>query len=116
MSAPEPLDLPEPEPEIVGPCSRVPYLTEEMLAARLEDPGFAEVLGRARARARSEEYRPERHHPHRSVGRGEFRVDPEAMENLEAIRERFAARGARWREVPAEREAAIESTRHLKAL
>jgi len=116
MSA-EPLDdAPEPEPEVAGPHSRLPFNPPELLVARMEDPSFAEVMGRARAKARHEEYRPERHHPYRGVGRRIVREDTEAAANLAEVIARFGAKGAKWRPVEPEREKAVETTRHLRAL
>lgn len=45
------------------PSLPIPLLPGEVLAARSEDPGFADVLGRARARAKNEAYDPTIHHP-----------------------------------------------------
>ena len=100
----------------MGPCSPVPYLCGEVLSGRLEDPSFAETLGRARALARREPYDPERHHPWRGVRRGEFRVDPAEEAALEKLLERFSARGARWRSVTPERESAVDGARHLRVI
>ena len=102
---------------MAGPHSRVPFVCGDTMAARLEDPQFAEVLGRARAKARHEEYDPARHHPWRGVGRGRWAVDPEAQANLSEIIARFAAKGGKWKpEVPPEREKAVEQARHLRLI
>lgn len=109
--------LDEPEPPQTGPATRRPWLTPEVAAARQEDPGFAEILGRARAKARQEPYDPAKHHPYRARGRSIRDVAPEVDEQLQAVIQRFSERGARWRDsVPARREPAVETTRHLRAL
>lgn len=102
---------------MAGPHSRVPFVCGDTMAARLEDPAFADVLGRARARAKMDEYDPAKHHPWRGVGRGEFRVDPQAEANLRDVIARFAAQGAKWRPaVEPQRDQAVEKTRHLRLL
>jgi hypothetical protein len=78
-----------------GPVSRLPLLPPEVRAARAEDPTFAEVLGRARAKARRAEYRPEAHYPYRYAGPSHDRVNPVHVEKMAALVEKWERRGER---------------------
>lgn len=75
-----------------APHSHLPLLPPEVVAARFEDPHFAEVLGRARARARDEEYRPQVHYPHRYGGH-RAKADTANDEKVEKLRADWMARG-----------------------
>jgi hypothetical protein len=79
-----------PQPD--EPEDKPPPLPPEVQRARAEDERFAETLGRARAKARGEEYDPEIHHPDRFVSR--YDVKPEAERALAEILERYRTRGA----------------------
>lgn len=85
------------------PHSQLPLLPPEVVAARLEDPTFGEVLGRARAKGRREEYDPAVHYPFRYGGRGMNRVHPATERKINELIERWESRGAHW-------------NRHLRAI
>ncbi len=98
MSTPDHVEEETPpavKPEVLGPCSPVPFLPPDLMAARLEDPEFGEVLGRARALAKGEPYDPAKHYPHRPTGRSLTRVTPEVEERIQAVIERFNGRARR---------------------
>jgi len=84
------------------PSCPLPPLPTEVARARAEDPGFAEVLGRARATARGVEYDPEIHHPNAPRGAGHDHVTPEHIERMYELIDRWTDRGA--------------GVRHLRAL
>ncbi len=78
-----------------APHSHLPIHPPEVRAARLEDPAFAEVMGRARAKALRTEYRPEVHYPFRPVGKSVDRANPAHDERLAELLERWTRRGER---------------------
>lgn len=80
-----------------GPHSVLPILPPEVAAARAEDPEFAEVMARARAKARERPYTPERDYPYR--GRRGDDAKPEEYEptsdGVDELLERWSKRGER---------------------
>lgn len=87
-------------------------LPPDVIAARLEDPSFAEVLGRCRARVRREGYDPERHYPYRGklgFAKVPVIVDREANERMAKLIEEWTTRGDQPNRY-------IEDRRHLRAL
>lgn len=73
------------------PFSDLPLLPAEVVRSREEDPSFAEVLGRARARIAGVEYDPAKHYPHRP-GAGKMDVPQELAEKVQALIADWAAR------------------------
>lgn len=95
----------------------------EVLNARREDPDFAEVMGRARARARGEDYDPDLHHPDRGLVRAGAKLDPENLASLYELIDRWMDR--RVEPAPYRPQAAapqearpqpVPPRRHLRAL
>lgn len=82
------------KPEEVYESSRLPLLPPDVVKCRLEDPGFAEILGRARAKGRNEEYRPEIHFPYRPGG---TRANEQSSDEdqVEKTLQKWEARGNR---------------------
>jgi hypothetical protein len=78
---------------IEWPHSRLPLLPSEVQKAREEDPGFAEIFGRAVARARGVEYQPELHYPYRGY-RGDLPTSEreQAHEELRDLVDRWSKR------------------------
>jgi hypothetical protein len=64
----------------------------EVQRARAEAPEFAEVIGRARARARGVAYDPEQHHPDLGHRSPEQRASAEHDEKLRELLKRVKAR------------------------
>jgi hypothetical protein len=75
------------------PSCPLPLHPEEVVRARAEDPAFAEVLGRARAKARGVEYDPTIHHPNAPRSGIHDRVKPEHEAAAEALRAEWETRG-----------------------
>lgn len=67
-------------------------LPAEVRLSREEDPEFAELLGRVRARARNETYTPARHHPDRKR-RGSDYVNPDDLQKMYELIDRWMERG-----------------------
>jgi hypothetical protein len=94
--------------EDVYPHSRLPLLPPEVVRARLEDPHFAEVLGRVRAKIRRQEYQPELHYPHRP-GAGLPGASSENEDRLVDLMDKWRERGNQWSRT-------VENRRHLRAV
>lgn len=80
----------------------------EVVAARKEDPTFAETLGRARARILNVPYDPEKHHPMRPSGSVDH-VPAEADARIAEILATWQARANRWNRT-------VEDRKHLRAI
>lgn len=80
--------------EPAAPSSVVPMPPAEVVRARVEDPTFAEVLGRARAKARGVEYDPELHHPNRPRSNAADWVNPQRVDAMNALIDRWLERGS----------------------
>lgn len=65
----------------------------EVASSIEEDPAFRETLGRARARARRQQYDPELHDPY--LVRTDYEPTAEASEGVRAIIEEWSSRGGR---------------------
>lgn len=78
-----------------APHSHLPAFPPEVVRARQEDPGFGEVLGRGRAKARRTEYEPTRDYPYRPAGKSIERVDAAAEAKKAELIKRWGDRAPR---------------------
>lgn len=72
---------------------RTHWLPAEVERARAEDPEFAEVMGRARAKARGVPYDPAVHHPDVVWTDFDGRVSREHLEKMYALIDAWTERG-----------------------